>query len=137
MVVGGVPTGDSFHCHHVASFAIDVRAFLDEFSKGLNYPLQMRIGIHTGTVAAGVVGKKRFSYDLWGDVVNIASRFESACEPDKIHVSQAVKIRLENDYTFADGGLVELKGKGINKSYYLIGTKSDNSILTPKDISVF
>ena len=137
MVVGGVPTGDSFHCHHVASFAIDVRAFLDEFSKGLNYPLQMRIGIHTGTVAAGVVGKKRFSYDLWGDVVNIASRFESACEPDKIHVSQAVKIRLENDYTFADGGLVELKGKGITKSYYLIGTKSDNSILTPKDISVF
>lgn len=127
MVVGGVPNRDPLHCQHVAEFAMEVETFLGEFSQGLRYPLHMRIGIHTGTVAAGVVGKKRFSYDLWGDVVNIASRYESTSQPDKIHVSEAVKIRLDDDYLFIDGGAVELKGKGHNKSYFLIGKKSDMS----------
>ncbi len=85
----------------------------------------MRIGFHTGTVAAGVVGKKRFSYDLWGDVVNVASRYESTSQPDKIHVSEAVKERLDDDYFFVDGGIVEPKGKGPSKSYFLMGKKTD------------
>ena len=125
MVVGGVPNRDSLHCQHVAEFAIEAERFLEEFSKGLRYPLHMRIGIHTGTVAAGVVGKKRFSYDLWGDVVNVASRYETTSQPDKIHVSEAVKVRLDDDYLFMDGGVVELKGKGTVKSYYLMGKKSE------------
>jgi class 3 adenylate cyclase/HAMP domain-containing protein len=77
MVVGGVPNRDPLHCQHIADFALDAQSFITNFAEGLPYPLQMRTGIHTGTVAAGVVGKKRFSYDLWGDVVNVASRFES------------------------------------------------------------
>jgi len=125
MVVGGVPARDPLHCQHVADFAIEAEKFLEEFSKSLKYPLHMRIGIHTGTVAAGIVGKKRFSYDLWGDVVNVASRYESTSQPDKIHVSEAVKIRLEDDYLFVDGGFVELKGKGPSRSYFLMGKKSD------------
>lgn len=125
MVVGGVPNRDPLHCQHVAEFAMEVEQFLEEFSKSLQYPLHMRIGMHTGTVAAGVVGKKRFSYDLWGDVVNIASRYESTSQADKIHVSEAVKIRLDDDYLFTDGGFVELKGKGKSKSYFLIGKKAD------------
>jgi class 3 adenylate cyclase len=84
----------------------------------------MRMGVHTGTVAAGVVGKKRFSYDLWGDVVNVASRFESTSQPDKIHVSEAVKVRLSDDYVLVDGGTVELKGKEATRSFFLIGKKT-------------
>ena len=82
------------------------------------------MGRVAASVAAGVVGKKRFSYDLWGDVVNVASRFESAGQPDKIHVSEAVKVRLNDDYVFLDGGTVHLKGKEATRSFFLIGKKT-------------
>ncbi|QGM93311.1 HAMP domain-containing protein [Methylocystis rosea] len=124
MVVGGVPNRDPLHCQHIADFALDAQSFIMSFAEGLSYPLQMRMGVHTGTVAAGVVGKKRFSYDLWGDVVNVASRFESTSKPDKIHVSEAVKVRLSDDYVFLDGGTVELKGKEATRSFFLIGKKT-------------
>ena len=81
----------------------------------------------TGTVAAGVVGKKKFSYDLWGDVVNIASRFETTSSPDRIHVSEAIKVRLSDDFIFFDGGEIDLKGKGMTRSYYLLGRKENTS----------
>lgn len=83
------------------------------------------MGIHTGTVAAGVLGKKKFSYDLWGDVVNVASRFESSSLANKIHVSEAVKVRLNDDFVFLDAGTVELKGKGSATSFYLLGRKKE------------
>ena len=124
MVVGGVPNRDPLHCQHIADFALDAQSFIMSFAEGLSYPLKMRMGVHTGTVAAGVVGKKRFSYDLWGDVVNVASRFESTSKPDKIHVSEAVKVRLSDDYVFLDGGTVELKGKEATRSFFLIGKKT-------------
>ena len=124
IVVGGVPNRDPLHCQHIADFALDAQSFIMSFAEGLSYPLKMRMGVHTGTVAAGVVGKKRFSYDLWGDVVNVASRFESTSKPDKIHVSEAVKVRLSDDYVFLDGGTVELKGKEATRSFFLIGKKT-------------
>ncbi len=124
MVVGGVPNRDPLHCQHIADFALEAQAFIISYAEGVPYPLQMRTGIHTGTVAAGVVGRKRFSYDLWGDVVNVASRFESTGQPDKIHVSEAVKVRLHDDYVFLDGGTVELKGKDATRSFFLIGKKT-------------
>jgi len=124
MVVGGVPNRDPLHCQHIADFALEAQAFIISYAEGVPYPLQMRIGVHTGTVAAGVVGRKRFSYDLWGDVVNVASRFESTGQPDKIHVSEAVKVRLSDDYLFLDGGTVEMKGKEATRSFFLIGKKT-------------
>lgn len=131
MVVGGVPNRDPLHCQHVADFAIEAGKFIEEYSKELRFPLRMRIGMHTGTVAAGIVGKKRFSYDLWGDVVNVASRYESTSMPDKIHISEAVKVRLDDDYLIVDGGAVDLKGKGLAKSYFLMGKKSEMPQVTP------
>jgi adenylate cyclase len=125
MVVGGVPNRDPLHCQHVAEFALDVRGFIEEFSKAYPYPIEMRMGIHTGTVAAGVLGRKKFSYDLWGDVVNMASRFESTSRPNMIHVSEAVFVRLSDDFTFLDGGTVELKGKGVVSSHFLLNRKDD------------
>ncbi len=124
MVVGGVPNRDPLHCQHIADFALEAQAFIVSYAEGVPYPLQMRTGIHTGTVAAGIVGRKRFSYDLWGDVVNVASRFESTGRPDTIHVSEAVKVRLSDDYLFLDGGTVELKGKEATRSFFLIGKKT-------------
>ncbi len=124
MVVGGVPNRDPLHCQHVADFALDAISFVRNFSSAYPSAIEMRMGIHTGTVAAGVLGKKKFSYDLWGDVVNLASRYESSASPNNIHVSEAVKIRLADDFAFSDGGNVELKGKGTVPSYYLLGKKA-------------
>jgi adenylate cyclase len=125
MVVGGVPNRDPLHCQHVAEFALDVRAFIETFSKAYPFAIQMRMGIHTGTVAAGVLGRKKFSYDLWGDVVNVASRFESTSRPNMIHVSESVYVRLSDDFTFLDGGTVELKGKGVVTSHFLLNRKEE------------
>lgn len=125
MVVGGVPNRDPLHCQHVAEFALDARAFIEEFSKAYPFAIQMRMGIHTGTVAAGVLGRKKFSYDLWGDVVNVASRFESTSRPNMIHVSESVHVRLSDDFVFLDGGAVELKGKGVVTSHFLLNRKEE------------
>jgi adenylate cyclase len=125
MVVGGVPKRDPLHCQHVAEFALDVLGFIEDFSRTYPYPIEMRMGIHTGTVAAGVLGRKKFSYDLWGDVVNVASRFESTSRPNKIHVSEAVRVRLSDDFVFLDAGVVELKGKGAVASHYLLSRKEE------------
>lgn len=125
MAVAGVPTRDPLHCQHVADFALDIINSIQAYEKDLPYSLKIRVGIHTGTVAAGVVGKRKFSYDLWGDVVNVANRFETSSQPGRIHVSETVKMRLEDDYFFSEGGIIELKGKGSTKSYFLVGKKAD------------
>jgi len=127
MVVGGVPNRDPLHCQHIAEFAMEALAFVRGFAETHPFPISMRMGIHTGTVAAGVLGKKKFSYDLWGDVVNIASRFESSSAPDRVHVSETVRLRLADDFAFEDSGTVELKGKGTVRSYYLLGRKEAGS----------
>ena len=80
----------------------------------------------TGTVVAGVVGTQKFSYDLWGDVVNVASRYESTGEPNKIHVSDSVKFRLDDDFIFEQAEDVDMKGKGKLHSWFMIGRKTQN-----------
>lgn len=123
MVVAGVPNRDPLHCQHIAAFALKALEYAETLAKETSYNVHLRIGVHTGTVAAGVVGKKRFSYDLWGDVVNVASRFETSSDKNRIHVSETVKFRLSDDFLFLDGGEVKLKGKGTMRSFYLLGKK--------------
>jgi adenylate cyclase len=79
--------------------------------------------MHTGTVVAGIVGTQKFSYDLWGDVVNIASRYESTGTPNRIHVSDSVRVRLEDDFIFEDAGEIDLKGRGAMRSWFLVSGK--------------
>ncbi len=124
MVVGGVPDRTPLHCQRIAQFALEAIRTIETYSKSFPMPLQIRIGVHTGTVVAGVVGKRKFSYDLWGEVVNMASRYQSTGQPNKIHVSDAVHLRLADDFSFADAGVVELKGHGAEHSWFLTGERA-------------
>ncbi len=122
MAVGGLPVPDGQHCHKVASMAIEINEII-KTKYAEKYDLKIRIGIHTGKAVAGVIGNKKFSYDLWGDTVNVASRFEASGHPEKIHITEDVKNILANDFTFEDCGEIEIKGKGMMKSYFLTGKK--------------
>lgn len=122
MAVGGLPVPDGEHCHKVANMAIEINEIIKtKYAK--KYDLKIRIGIHTGKAVAGVIGNKKFSYDLWGDAVNVASRFEASGHPEKIHITEDVKNILADEFTFEDCGEVEIKGKGLMKSYFLTGKK--------------
>jgi class 3 adenylate cyclase len=119
MAVGGLPIPDARHCHNIADMAIEINQIIKEkYSE--KYNLKLRIGIHTGKAVAGVIGNKKFSYDLWGDSVNIASRFEASGHPEKIHVTEDVKNILGHAYTFEDCGEIAIKGKGMMRSYFLL-----------------
>ncbi|WP_273463186.1 adenylate/guanylate cyclase domain-containing protein [Sandarakinorhabdus limnophila] len=125
MVVGGVPERSPIHCQQVARFALAALKTLDEYNRESGQSLQMRMGIHAGTVVAGIVGKQKYSYDLWGDVVNIASRLESTSLPGRIHVASAVRSRLLDDFELEERGQVEIRGLGSTQTFFLIQEKAE------------
>jgi class 3 adenylate cyclase len=103
MIVGGVPEPMNNHCESVCRMALEMLTTVELLGKTLNIPLSLRIGIHTGPVVAGVIGKKKFTYDLWGDTVNTASRMESHGEAGKIHVSEEVYEVLKSHRLLVSG----------------------------------
>jgi adenylate cyclase len=123
MVVGGVPERSPIHCQQVARFALAALKTVDQYNRDTGQNLQMRIGIHTGTVVAGIVGTRKYSYDLWGDVVNIASRLESTSLPGRIHVANAVRTRLLDDFELEERGQVEIRGLGSVQTFFLTQEK--------------
>ena len=112
MLVGGAPELQSDHADRVVRMALDIlvdaRALADEVWPGL----QLRVGIHSGPAVAGVIGKTKFSYDLWGDTVNTASRLEGQCPPGSILLSDATKRLLTGGYALTGPHLVDIRGKG-------------------------
>ena len=126
MVVAGVPDRSPTHAQQIAEFALDMQIALSDYAISSGRDITMRTGIHTGTAVAGIVGTSKFAYDLWGDVVNVASRMEATSEPGQIHVSSAVKIRLEDDYIFEERGATTLKGKGELNTFYLTDRRTAN-----------
>jgi class 3 adenylate cyclase len=107
---------------HAEAAVLQARAMLEEigrFRTGEGAEINLRIGIHTGPAVAGVIGQRKFSFDVWGTTVNIASRMESHGEPGKVHVSEAVAQALAGRFSFADRGLIDVKGAGTMRTFFL------------------
>ncbi len=123
MVVGGLPTRRADHAEAIAEMALDIQSAIAQFRDETGKDFNIRIGINTGPVVAGVIGIKKFSYDLWGDTVNIASRMESHGVAGQIQVTAATYERLQEQYLFYNRGAIQVKGKGEMNTYFLIGRK--------------
>jgi adenylate cyclase len=119
MVVAGLPEARADHAEAIASMALAMQDALADFNQTAGRHLSLRIGIHTGPVVAGVIGLKKFAYDLWGDTVNTASRMESQGLPGTIQVSNFTYECLKDKYLFTKREPIEIKGKGIMTTYFL------------------
>jgi class 3 adenylate cyclase len=121
MVAGGLPVPRSDHAEAIADMALDMMAELKTVDHRLGPDIQLRIGIDTGPVVAGVIGVRRFIYDLWGDTVNTASRMESHGVPGGIQVTERAYRHLSEHYSFVERGPMLVKGKGEMKTWFLKG----------------
>ncbi|MEW6493892.1 MAG: adenylate/guanylate cyclase domain-containing protein [Cyanobacteriota bacterium] len=123
MVVGGIPKPRSDHADAIAQIALAMQQEVDQFNAKHNATLSIRIGINTGPVVAGVIGTKKFIYDLWGDAVNTASRMESHGVAGYIQVTESTYRCLRDQYQFEERGVIQVKGKGEMMTYFLTGRK--------------
>lgn len=123
MVAGGSPDPHSDHLVAVLEMAQRMEAVADEVGNRYAQSLQLRIGIDSGPVIAGVIGRRKFSYDLWGDTVNSASRMESHGIPGRIHVTERVALAANRSYEFEARGSIDVKGKGKMCTFLLVGPR--------------
>jgi class 3 adenylate cyclase len=124
LAVGGLPGTNPDHCRAVAELALAMVRAIRGVGAGVGRGWRVRIGIHTGPAVAGVIGMRKFAYDVWGDTVNMASRLEASAEPNRVHVSEAVANALRGPFELEPRGTVDLKGKGRIRTYFLIGPRS-------------
>ncbi|MBC7206681.1 MAG: adenylate/guanylate cyclase domain-containing protein [Methyloversatilis sp.] len=127
MVAGGLNSGNADYTAAIADLALEMRDWLRNQTTGTGVLLDLRIGIGTGPVVAGVVGKKKFIYDLWGDTVNLASRITTEGVPGMVQIDTATYLRLRSRYDFHEPQTLYLKGKGDTVVYRLIGRKEDGT----------
>ncbi len=123
MVVGGLPKPRPDHAEAIAQMAIDIQAAILNFQQQHDNDIMIRIGINSGPVVAGIIGTRKFIYDLWGDTVNTASRMESHGIPNQIHVTSATYELLKDKYLLEERGIIKVKGKGEMLTYFLHGKK--------------
>ena len=123
MVAAGLPVPRTDHAHAVADMALAMIEAVDVANRELPVPLEMRIGIHSGNVVAGVIGTHKFIYDIWGDAVNIASRMESHGMPNRIQISAATHRLICESFRVEPHGTVNIKGKGSMETFILLGRR--------------
>jgi class 3 adenylate cyclase len=124
MVVGGLPSASPDSAARVADMALDLQQELKRIAARFGRGIRVRAGMHTGAVVAGVIGLHKFSYDLWGDAVNIASRMETQGEPGRIQVSATTFERLRSTYAFEGPRPLSVRGKGTMTTYFLVRRRS-------------
>jgi class 3 adenylate cyclase len=123
MLAGGLPEPRRGHAAAVAEAALQMMEAIETINRKTGRNLDLRIGIHSGEVVAGVIGSRKFSYDVWGDTVNTASRMQSQSVPGRIQVSQAAYERLKHAFEFKPRGSLRVRGKGRMKTWYLEARK--------------
>lgn len=128
MVAGGIPIVRPDHAEASAEMALDMLVAIDELNVKLEATFDLRIGINSGPVVAGVIGTKKFIYDLWGNAVNTASRMESHGVPGRIQVSFYTYELLRDKYEFEERGLIDIKGQGEMRTYFLTGPKTASAL---------
>jgi len=121
MVVGGMSERSEDHTARVAAMALDLTDCVGRIEAARRFGIAFRIGIHCGPVVAGVIGTKKFIYDVWGDTVNLANRMESLGVPGRVQVTHAVMDRLAGTFRFEARGLIDVKGKGPTPTWFLVG----------------
>jgi class 3 adenylate cyclase len=127
LVVGGLPVPRADHAEAVADMALDMLAEVNALNLRYAWAVTFRIGVNTGPAMAAVVGHHRFTYDVWSDAVNTASRMESSGVPGRIQVTEETYRRLCDRYTFEPRGQIEVKGKGPMTTYFLVGRQAGPS----------
>lgn len=123
MAAAGLPLPREDHAEAVAEMALEMQAATHRFNLEHNTAIQIRIGINVGSVIAGIIGKQKFIYDLWGDTVNVASRMESLAAPETILVTTNFYEKVRDKFTFEDRGKLDVKGKGLLETWQLTGRK--------------
>ncbi|MEP6859480.1 MAG: adenylate/guanylate cyclase domain-containing protein [Deltaproteobacteria bacterium] len=119
MVVSGIPQPVPDHAVRMAKMGEDIIAAVEEYATRANTPLAIRVGIHSGPVVAGVIGQKKFIYDLWGDTVNTASRMESHGIPNRVHLSEVTAELVKDHYELEPRGEIDIKSKGKMRTFLL------------------
>ena len=123
MVVAGAPYPRKDHAEACVHMALAMQKVLKLQREKYGDDLDVRIGVHSGKIVAGVIGMSKFAYDIWGDTVNIASRMESHCIPGRIQISDATKALIQDSFFLEPRGELEVKGKGIMKTWFVISAK--------------
>lgn len=121
MAAAGLPFPADDHAVRAAHMALDMIESLAHFNKRSGYNLQLRVGINSGAVVAGVIGRRKFIYDLWGDAVNIASRMESQGVAGRVQVTEATRQQLAEPFVLEQRGTIAAKGLGELHTWFLVG----------------
>ena len=127
MVVSGVPTPRADHVPAIAQLALDMSKAVAGLRDPRGNPVPLRMGIATGPVVAGVVGARKFFYDVWGDAVNVAARMETTDQVGRIQVPENVYELLRDDFVLEERGEIDIKGKGVMRTWYLVGRKDEKA----------